>query len=211
MLTPYSSSSSMLSLLYDGVFGRLARPPILVSQSLRLFSTSRVISPRGEANRIWFERKRQEDPQWYEQRLARDRQKFRDRRARDPEFVENQRRRQRKRTATAEVKARRRLPMLLWHWCTKKAWFHELPWKTHNPISYPQSIEYHCIGCGHTKNGGSRVSWIAHDNGHHLCCGCYAKRGWTDVMPTGYENCRSLKDIAARMQHLKGINPKRLP
>lgn len=127
----------MLSLLYNGVFGRLSRSPIFVSQSLCRFPTSRVVLLDGEAYRTWFQRKKQEDPQWYERWRARIRQHLRDKRAQDPEFVENERRRQRERAATAEVKVRIRLPMLLWIWCTKKAWFRELLWKTYTPIVHP--------------------------------------------------------------------------
>ncbi|KEQ61704.1 uncharacterized protein M437DRAFT_51702, partial [Aureobasidium melanogenum CBS 110374] len=181
------------------------------SRSLRLFSSSHVVCLDREAYRIWHQRKIQEDPEWHERRRASRCQYLRDRRAGDPEYIEYKKRWQRERSAKAEVKAHLRLLNFLYRSCTKKAWFRELPWKTHAPNFYAQGVRFHCAICGLIRKGASRLLWSAHDNEPHLCNGCYARRGWTDAMPTGYEDCRSARDVAARKQQLDGIDPSKLP
>lgn len=198
----------MFSLLWTRCLGH-PRSLSLVPQSVRLFSSSsRVDNLTKEEYQKWYLKKKREDPKWYEARLVRIREWGRNRRAHDPRWNrEKWNRYQTEKYATREAKAR-----YLYNWCTKKTWVREqLPWRTHTPIFNPQSIALHCTGCDQARCGGSRLFWLTHDSDQYLCNSCYAKRDWTDIMPTGYEDCSSVTEMAARMQQLDGINPKKLP
>jgi hypothetical protein len=41
-----------------------------------------------------------------------------------------------------------------------------------------------------------------HGSHEYLCNDCYTKNDWDEVMPTGYEDLRTIKDITTRMKHL---------
>lgn len=200
----------MFSILCIGRFGRL-KSSSLVTQFVNLSSSSgRVDFHTTERPRNWYQRKRH-DPIWLENRRARNRQLENEKLARDPDYRETRHRTNREKYATGDYKARFHLQRMLYDWCKRKIWIRELPWKTHTPIFYPDSIELHCTGCGHARAGGSKLFWLARDSGHRLCNGCYAGKGWTDVMPAGYDDCRTQREIAARKQQLDGINPSKLP
>jgi hypothetical protein len=40
------------------------------------------------------------------------------------------------------------------------------------------------------------------DSREYLCNDCYTKNDWDEVMPTGYEDLRTIRDITTRMKHL---------
>jgi hypothetical protein len=40
------------------------------------------------------------------------------------------------------------------------------------------------------------------DNRKHLCNYCYAKKGWDEALPTGYEDLRMIRDVTTRMKRL---------
>lgn len=201
----------MFSLLWTRRLGRFI-PSSLASQSVCLFSSSgHVNAYTTEEYRTWFQRKRQ-DLNWFENQRTRNRKRENEKLARDPEYRQKRFRVQREKYASGDYKARFHLQRKLYSLCISKAWIREqLPWKTYTPIFYPHSIELHCTGCGRARARGSKLFWLNRDNEHHLCNGCYAGKGWTDAMPTGYEDCRSLKDLAARKQQLDGIDPTNLP
>ncbi|KEQ65927.1 uncharacterized protein M437DRAFT_41166 [Aureobasidium melanogenum CBS 110374] len=85
----------------------------------------------------------------------------------------------------------------------------DLPWKTHRPVLYNMMTEHYCYGCDVTRIHGQRLWWSLignrEDSQSWLCHGCYARSGWTDIMPKGYEDIRTWKDLAKRKRQLDQV------
>lgn len=43
------------------------------------------------------------------------------------------------------------------------------------------------------------------DSESYMCNACYAKADWNEVMSKGYEDCRNIKEVAARKKQLGAL------
>jgi hypothetical protein len=92
----------------------------------------------------------------------------------------------------------------MYRWVTRYAWFREqLPWKSHQPILFAQKLRHVCASCRKSRSDGSQL-WCKKlaDSGSYTCHTCYTKADWNEVMPEGYDDCRTKVEIVARMDQL---------
>ncbi|KEQ63706.1 uncharacterized protein M437DRAFT_20156, partial [Aureobasidium melanogenum CBS 110374] len=91
-------------------------------------------------------------------------------------------------------------------WCTRYAWLREESlWKSYRPLVYDEKVRLHCDGCGYVTLKGLKLWWtmLTDTKPHHLCPSCYfSSRNWTDVMPKGYEDVQTAKELKARKEQL---------
>lgn len=102
------------------------------------------------------------------------------------------------------------------HWCTNYAWLRERSlWKSYRPLVSDEKVRLHCDGCGLVKLQGLKFWWAqvtVDTKPHYLCPSCYySSRDWTDVMPKGYEDVQTAKELMARKEqfdqsHTAGTN-----
>lgn len=108
-------------------------------------------------------------------------------------------------------------------WCYKKSWIRQnLPWKSHIPKMYEEKVEHYCTACKFVHKNGYRLWWQHMDQstGHkqtnaglgnpsateqYLCSASYLKTGWENIIPRGFEDVTTLKELRARAREL-GIN-----
>lgn len=104
----------------------------------------------------------------------------------------------------------RRISMMA-KWIRMHAWVREqLPWKSHRPVLYPQKVVRSCTRCNVTRRDGLKIWWESIESEDHICHACYAKADWNEVLPEGFEDCRTMKDLGARMQQLSIGKPKKV-
>lgn len=89
-------------------------------------------------------------------------------------------------------------------WCRSHDWIRQLPWPTHQPLSFEQKMELHCTNCLWAKRRPLRL-WWQDAKGTHICTACHTKPDWSEIMPKGYEDVRSMKDLRARKQQLDDL------
>lgn len=88
-------------------------------------------------------------------------------------------------------------------WIRRYTWFREqLPWNCNHPVLYPDKFVRSCSRCGVTRRDGLKIWWESLESENHICHNCYTKADWDEVLPQGYEDCRTQKDLVARMQQL---------
>jgi hypothetical protein len=109
----------------------------------------------------------------------------------------------------------------LHNWTRKHEWVrHDLPWKTYAPVLGECRIKHYCQGCDWVRGDGLLLWWrrrrgvedkVARDGGSaeveksddYLCHSCYvSKRSRFEVLPEGYEDIKTFKDIVARKKQL---------
>jgi len=159
-------------------------------------------------NKSYMAKIRSEDPVAYrrilDSKLIRRRQWLQDpaNRAKDLE---------RRRLAHAANRGKDRPLFLVYiaNWCSRYAWFRELPWKTHQPVYYDKRVEHYCEGCKWTVNGGRKLWWkqiqpsSTAEADSWLCNNCYVpETNCSEAMPTGYEGLTTIKEIAKRRDEL---------
>lgn len=132
----------------------------------------------------------------------------------DPLFRARQQKYQHKHYASLKNDDIWQLYFRLRDWTRGHEWVRaQLPWKTHVPLLYADKVEHYCHGCDWTRNGGRQLWWRrkadatsrdrqALEDGRksdeYLCHHCYVQQGHFDALPKGYEDVRTLKDMAAR-------------
>ena len=81
-------------------------------------------------------------------------------------------------------------------------WIRErLPWKTHTPVLYQEKVRHTCSTCLVPRRGCAyKLWWASHDGKHYQCGPCYLNG--SNVMPKGYENVSSMKELKSRMDEL---------
>ncbi|KEQ63708.1 uncharacterized protein M437DRAFT_45813 [Aureobasidium melanogenum CBS 110374] len=87
------------------------------------------------------------------------------------------------------------------NWCSGHAWFRHLPWKTHRPSYTENAVEDRCARCKHNRHRLLKLWWRSESE--TICNSCYTKGDWKDIMPQGYENVRTMKEIRARKAELE--------
>lgn len=105
---------------------------------------------------------------------------------------------------------RRRFYRRMLNWGMRYPWFREnLPWKSHQPVHYAKDVEHHCEGCNWIEKGGKRFWWrkieqpSTTDADSWLCTSCFVpKTDWQEVMPKGYEDLTTIKEVAKRRDEL---------
>jgi hypothetical protein len=104
----------------------------------------------------------------------------------------------------------------------------ELPWKTHVPLVYESKVKHFCKGCDWSPVHGLKLWWRRgksveeaeeEDEGfvqgqeseevekeksdEYLCHACYVRtRSRFEILPEGYQDVKTLKDIVARKEQL---------
>jgi hypothetical protein len=107
----------------------------------------------------------------------------------------------------------------------------ELPWKTHVPLVYESKVKHFCKGCNWSPVNGLKLWWRRgktveeeeaeeedevfvqgqeseedddkEKSGDYLCHACYVRtRSRFEILPEGYEDVETLKDIVARKKQL---------
>jgi hypothetical protein len=97
----------------------------------------------------------------------------------------------------------------------------QLPWKMYVPVLFERKVKHYCYGCDWVRSNGMRMWWrkkggdgeqqMREDkksadlekSDRFLCHGCYVnKRTLFEVLPEGYEDVRTLKELVARKQQL---------
>jgi len=173
--------------------GRLVNSP-WNSTSLRYFSSC----PVNQISRARYDQLRLE-PEKHKAYVEKIRAYLKQRR-KDPEHCAKLRV-QKEKTYARESFRRARL---LYMWCNRYAWFREeLPWKSRRPLVLSEPTKHYCEGCEYTRFGGMKMWWI--DSESYMCNACYAKADWNEVMPKGYEDCRNIKEVAARKEQLGAL------
>lgn len=92
-------------------------------------------------------------------------------------------------------------------WCRQHLWFRRLPWKNHNPFLTEERVEDHCARCRYNRHRRLRLWWRSKDE--TICNSCYTNGEWKDIMPQGYEDVKTLKEIRARKEELEKQESKR--
>lgn len=144
------------------------------------------------------------DPEKWKTKLSRNSFYIHRRYTEDPDFrnkrISESLSRHKKSYQTNEKYRNRRI---MTGWIVKYTWFREhLPWKSHHPVLYSQKVVHTCTRCGVTRRDGLKIWWESDEPENYICHGCYAKADWNEMMPEGYEKCRTKKDMVARMQQL---------
>lgn len=156
----------MLSTLWNAIVRRsISVQPM---QSPRLFSSCWIYQIRAE------ERARlKADPEKYQRHLLRDAAWKRNKYWKNPEYRrrvnEVSQLRHAEYRKTRELYARR---VNLYIWITRYTWFHDLPWKSHRPLLYPQRTEHTCSSCGKSRSNGAKVWWESLASGEFTCYDC---------------------------------------
>lgn len=89
-------------------------------------------------------------------------------------------------------------------WCRNHDWVRQLPWPTHRPLLFEQKMELRCTNCLYAKRR-PLLLWWQNAKGTYICSACYTKPDWSEIMPKGYEDARSTKDLRARKQQLDQV------
>jgi hypothetical protein len=89
----------------------------------------------------------------------------------------------------------------LWYWCSQHVWVRKLPWPTHQPLLFEEKQQLGCTDCLHSKRRPLYLWWQSAES-THICNGCYTKSEWSEIMPKGCEDVRSMKDLVARKKEL---------
>jgi len=88
----------------------------------------------------------------------------------------------------------------IWAWC-QLDWIRKLPWPTHQPLLFEQKAELKCTKCDRGKRRAFKLWWKS-PTGEHICNHCYTRPDWTEIMPKGYEDIRSGRNLVARKKQL---------
>lgn len=196
------------------VAGGLIRLAIRPATKNRLLSTSTT-------SQKWLrpsdELKYYTDPEWRSRKIEQGTITTA-RRRQDPELREKERARDR----VYHEKRKQSKSFLLWRrlfqWCFYHDWVRDqLPWKTYRPRLNPEKVEHHCMACRFQRKHGYKLWWRkVNDTPDHapggtsfeglsnteqyLCSSCYKKTG--DIMPQGFEDVTSIKDLRVRAKEL---------
>lgn len=175
----------------------------------RLFASSSYLcsSKEGINQNERNKQLRRSDEEWHQRDIAAKRAWIRRAREMKPDFDKKTLEWERERRATDP---RFRLVKYLSVWLRRYAWVREeLPWKSHVPLVYTSPVQHRCESCGLTRRGGRLLMWqsIAQPD-LYSCHSCYMKHDLEDCMPTGYEDSRSLKAVAARKRQLDELSSK---
>lgn len=94
----------------------------------------------------------------------------------------------------------------LYLWCSRYAWLRDsLAWKSHRPLATEEKVRHHCDGCDFKPDYGLKLWWAMFSDSEprYLCHKCYCTtRDWKDVMPKGYEEVKTIKEVKARKEQL---------
>ncbi|CAD0113978.1 unnamed protein product [Aureobasidium uvarum] len=174
-------SSSAIALITKESYAELRKNPERLEQYL-------------EERRAAYRRQSPERREFYLERLK---QRYWN----DHEHRERLREAARHKTTTGQMRKRLHL------WCTRYAWFREsVSWKSHLPLHTEDKVRHHCDGCGYERFAGLKLWWtkLVDRKPRYLCHKCYCTtRGWNDVMPTGYEDIKSFKELSVRKKQLE--------
>jgi len=152
-------------------------------------------------------RLRRTNEEWHRKYNAYQRDYKRRMRETDPDFRKKDAEEHRERYAT---NSRYKLSCLISAWAGHDRWawiFEELPWKTHFPLRYTNSVQRRCESCGLTIRRNPRLIWqsIAQPD-LHSCHACYMKQEPEVFMPEGYEDIRGMRALVARKRQLDELN-----
>jgi hypothetical protein len=123
----------------------------------------------------------------------------------DPEYRDKRRSYNLVREREVRIQEPHRRREAIYRWITRSTLFCEqLPWKSYHPVIYAEKTRHSCVSCG----GGlaSKAWWQSANSEKYSCHPCYTKADWNEVMPEGYEDCRTKADMVARMGQL-GVSP----
>lgn len=162
-----------------------------------------------DREKAYLTRYRSEDPVAYRRRLdsqARAFQKWLQKPAKYAKVLENHRLAH----AARRGKERTRFLASMTNWSHRHAWFgQDLPWKSHQPVSYNERIEHYCEGCKWTVKGGRKLWWKqiqsspTADTDNWLCNACYVpETNCREAMPRGYEDVTTFKELVKRRDEL---------
>jgi hypothetical protein len=87
-------------------------------------------------------------------------------------------------------------------WCGFE-WVRNLPWKIHRPILFAEKTYDRCARCKYSRHRALRLWWRS--STETICNLCHAKGDWNDIMPQGYEDARSMKELRARKAQLDEV------
>ncbi|KAI4761732.1 hypothetical protein E4T52_06034 [Aureobasidium sp. EXF-3400] len=96
----------------------------------------------------------------------------------------------------------------IYNWCFRREsfkrhpWTKNLPWTTHRPVVYTDKVSHYCAGCGCHRLGYKAWWQSMEDPNSFLCHKHYANRGWSEIMPKGYEDVRTLEELRVRYEEL---------
>jgi hypothetical protein len=148
----------------------------------------------------------------------------------DPAYRAYHQQKQQARYANTKSDDNERLRVLLSNCVRRIEWVREqLPWKSHQPVLFENKQKHYCYGCDWVRSNGMKIWWRKRggdeqvredgegkqqmredgDDGDveksdkFLCHGCYVnKRTLFEVLPEGYEDVRTLKELVARKKQL---------
>ncbi|CAD0091890.1 unnamed protein product [Aureobasidium vineae] len=146
--------------------------------------------------------RRRTDPEWHRQELIR-RERYRRRNAAKLSDYNSQYNKSFLPRYTSDPTVQ--LSQRLQNWVKLHVWVREeLPWKTHRPVRYETPTPRRCEFCGITRRNGLHLVWqrIAQPD-LYSCHRCYARQGTETCLPTGYEDIRGIKELAARKKQLE--------
>lgn len=183
------------------------------------YSTDRAGSTiKGEV--VPKKKKYEDDPERRAKYLKYHRDYWAHKCAADPEFLSRERERSRDRRLSPNTQLYHRHHSKTWRrlqrsnnpayvfgtklttWIRRYAWFREdLNWTPWQPIYYPDPVEHRCHECNSARHRGSRLWW--HMDPHRFMChSCYVKLP-EGGLPKGYEDCTTIKEVAARKETLE--------
>ncbi|KAH0287094.1 hypothetical protein M436DRAFT_62090 [Aureobasidium namibiae CBS 147.97] len=93
---------------------------------------------------------------------------------------------------------------ILWKWCSE-SWIRDLPWKVHRPVMFDERIYDKCTRCENSRFRSLRLWWRS--STETICNNCHSEGDWNDVMPQGYEDVRTMKELRAREKQLDEEGP----
>ena len=144
----------------------------------------------------------------------------------DPEFRARRIQTSRDHYNTHKQDDKLRLRQNLTDWIRREDWVRDsLPWKTYTPLWYARKVKHYCHGCDWMRINGLKLWWrkkgaeeqvmdveesgdgLQVKNDNYLCHTCYVnKRSRFEVLPEGYEDVKTFKDLVARKKEFEELN-----
>ncbi|THW83307.1 hypothetical protein D6D18_08158 [Aureobasidium pullulans] len=90
------------------------------------------------------------------------------------------------------------------NWILRHPWVRQLPWKTYQPLCFKDTALFRCSKCSPARYRSLKMWWRLRDDttDETLCHSCYIEAHRTSLMPEGYEDVETYKDLVARKRQL---------
>lgn len=90
------------------------------------------------------------------------------------------------------------------NWILRHPWVRQLPWKTYQPLCFKDMALFRCSKCSPARYRSLKMWWRLRDDttDETLCHSCYIEANRTSLMPEGYEDVETYKDLVARKRQL---------